>query len=146
VGKIKKFASKNDKKPQEYKLHNLGTYNIGAELKVNNFKYNACYGSFEKSFFNKELHKAGLKTHYYNAGAAYKYNATTITLSYFGSAQFKNKVDSVKLNISHLLAPGLKPYVELHNYTLKGKPEFYSELKSRKVKGAVALIGIKLTI
>jgi len=38
VGKIKKFASKDDKNPQEYKLHNLGTYNIGAELKVNNFK------------------------------------------------------------------------------------------------------------
>lgn len=146
VGKIKKFANKDDKNPEEYKLHNLGTYNIGAELKVNNFKYNACYGSFEKSFSNKELHKAGLKTHYYNAGAAYKYNATTITLSYFGSEQFKNKVDSVKLNISHLLAPGLKPYVELHNYRLKGKPEFYSELKARKVKGAVALIGIKLTI
>ncbi|NDA90489.1 MAG: porin, partial [Alphaproteobacteria bacterium] len=53
---------------------------------------------------------------------------------------------SVKLNISHLLAPGLKPYVELHNYRLKGKPEFYSELKARKVKGIVALIGIKLTI
>mgnify|MGYP003341280542 FL=1 len=41
VGKIKKFANKDDKNPQEYKLHNLGTYNIGAELKVNNFKYNA---------------------------------------------------------------------------------------------------------
>ena len=146
VGKIKKFASKDDKKPEEYKLHNLGTYNIGAELKVNNFKYNACYGSFEKSFSNKELHKAGLNTHYYNAGAAYKYNATTITLSYFGSEQFKNKVDSVKLNISHLLAPGLKPYVELHNYRLKGKPEFYSELKSRKVKGVVALVGVKLSL
>ena len=50
VGKIKKFANKDDKNPEEYKLHNLGTYNIGAELKVNNFKYNACYGSFEKSF------------------------------------------------------------------------------------------------
>ena len=100
----------------------------------------------KKVFPIKKLHKAGLKTHYYNAGVAYKYNATTITLSYFGSEQFKNKVDSVKLNISHLLAPGLKPYVELHNYRLKGKPEFYSELKARKVKGAVALIGIKLTI
>ena len=146
VGKIKKFASKDDQNPEEYKLHNLQTFNIGAELKVNNFKYNACYGSFGKSFSNKEFHKAGLKTHYYNAGAAYKYNATTITLSYFGSEQFKNKVDSVKLNISHLLAPGLKPYVELHNYRLKGKPEFYSELKARKVKGVVALVGVKLSL
>jgi len=146
VGKIKKFANKQDKTPQEYRLHNLESFNIGAELKVNNFKYNACYGSFGRSFTSRELHKAGLNTHYYNAGAAYKYNATTITLSYFGSEQFKNKVDSVKLNVSHLLAPGLKPYVELHNYTLKGKPEFYSELKARRVKGVIALIGIKLTL
>jgi hypothetical protein len=147
AGKIKKFANKDDKNPQEYKLHNLGTYNIGAELKVNNFKYNACYGSFGKSLTNKELHKAGNKSHYYNAGISYTYNtATTTYLSYFASEKFKNKVNSVKLGISYILAPGLKPYAEIHAYTLKGKPEFYSELNARKVKGTVALVGVKLSI
>ena len=72
--------------------------------------------------------------------------ATTTSLSHFASEQFKNKVNSVKLAVSHILAPGLKPYAEIHAYTLKGKTEFYPNLKARKVKGIVALIGIKLTL
>lgn len=147
VGKIKKFANKDDKNPLEYKLSGLKAYNIGAELKVGDFKYNACYGSFGKSLTNKELHKAGNKSHYYNAGISYTYDKTTTTyLSYFASDKFKNKVNSVKLGVNHILAPGLKPYAEIHAYTLKGKPEFYPELKARKVKGTVALIGVKLSI
>lgn len=147
VGKIKKFANKDDKNPLEYKLSGLKAYNIGAELKVGDFKYNACYGSFGKSLTNKELHKAGNKSHYYNAGISYTYDKTTTTyLSYFASDKFKNKVNSVKLGVNHILAPGFKPYAEIHAYTLKGKPEFYPELKARKVKGTVALIGVKLSI
>jgi len=147
AGKIKKFANKDDKNPLEYKLSDLKSYNIGAELKVGDFKYNACYGSFGNSLTTKELHKGNRKSQYYNAGIAYTYNkATTTSLSYFASEQFKNKVNSVKLAVSHILAPGLKPYAEIHAYTLKGKPEFYPNLKARKVKGTVALVGVKLSL
>lgn len=147
AGKIKKFASKDDKNPLEYKLSDLKSYNIGAELKIGDFKYNACYSSFGKSLTTKELHKGNRKSQYYNAGIAYTYNkATTTSLSYFASEQFKNKVNSVKLAVSHILAPGLKPYAEIHAYTLKGKPEFYPNLKARKVKGTVALVGVKLSL
>lgn len=145
-GKAKKFAIEDDKNPQEYKLANLRSYNIGGELKINDFTFNACYGNLGKSFTTSEFHKSGIKSHYYNAGIAYKYNVTTTKLSYFASEQYKNKVNVVKVNVSHLLAPGLKPYVEFSSYTLKGKPEFYSELKSRSTKGTVALIGAKLTL
>jgi len=148
VGKIKQFANKNDKDPVvEYKLSNLKTYNIGAELKVGDFKYNACYGSFGKSLTTKELQRGNRNAHYYNAGIAYTYEkATTTSLSYFASEQFKNKVNSVKLAVSHILAPGLKPYAEIHAYTLKGKPEFRPDLKARTVKGTVALVGVKLSL
>ena len=64
-----------------------------------------------------EFHRSGTKSHYCDAGVAYKHNATTTKLSYFGSNQYKNKVSMVKLNVSHLLALGLKPYVELSSYT-----------------------------
>jgi hypothetical protein len=147
VGKIKKFANKDDKNPLEYKLSDLKSYNIGGELKVGDFKYNACYSSFGNSLTTKELHKGNRKSQYYNAGISYTYNkATTTSLSYFASEQFKNKVNSVKLAVSHILAPGLKPYAEIHAYTLKGKPEFYPNLKARKVKGTVALVGVKLSL
>ena len=147
AGKIKKFANKDDKNPLEYKLSDLKSYNIGAELKIGDFKYNACYSSFGKSLTTKELHKGNRKSQYHNAGIAYTYNkATTTSLSYFASEQFKNKVNSVKLAVSHILAPGLKPYAEIHAYTLKGKPEFYPNLKARKVKGTVALVGVKLSL
>ncbi|MCP5363478.1 MAG: porin [Rickettsiaceae bacterium] len=147
AGKIKKFANKDDKNPLEYKLSDLKSYNIGAELKVGDFKYNACYSSFGNSLTTKELHKGNRKSQYYNAGIAYTYNkATTTSLSYFASEQFKNKVNSVKLAVSHILAPGLKPYAEIHAYTLKGKPEVYPNLKARKVKGTVALVGVKLSL
>lgn len=147
AGKIKKFANKDDKNPLEYKLSDLKSYNIGAELKIGDFKYNACYSSFGKSLTTKELHKGNRKSQYYNAGISYTYNkATTTSLSYFASEQFKNRVNSVKLAVSHILAPGLKPYAEIHAYTLKGKPEFYPNLKARKVKGTVALVGVKLSL
>ena len=147
AGKIKKFANKDDKNPLEYKLSDLKSYNIGAEFKIGDFKYNACYSSFGNSLTTKELHKGNRKSQYYNAGIAYTYNkATTTSLSYFASEQFKNKVNSVKLAVSHILAPGLKPYAEIHAYTLKGKPEFYPNLKARKVKGTVALVGVKLSL
>jgi len=147
AGKIKKFANKDDQNPLAYKLSDLKAYNIGAELKIGDFKYNACYSSFGKSLTTKELQKSNRKSQYYNAGIAYTYNkATTTSLSYFASEQFKNKVNSVKLAVSHILAPGLKPYAEIHAYTLKGKPEFYPNLKARKVKGTVALVGVKLSL
>jgi len=147
AGKIKKFAAKDNQNPLAYKLSDLKAYNIGAELKIGDFKYNACYSSFGKSLTTKELHKGNRKSQYYNAGIAYTYNkATTTSLSYFASEQFKNKVNSVKLAVSHILAPGLKPYAEIHAYTLKGKPEFYPNLKARKVKGTVALVGVKLSL
>jgi predicted porin len=148
VGKIKKFANKEAKEAlSEHKLANLKAYNIGTELKLGDIKYNACYGSFGNSLTTKELHKGNRKSQYYNAGIAYTYNkATTTSLSYFASEQFKNKVNSVKLAVSHILAPGLKPYAEIHAYTLKGKPEFYTNLKARKVKGTVALVGVKLSL
>jgi len=145
-GKAKKYISKDDKNPLEHKLANLRSYNIGGELKFNDFTFNACYGNLGKSFTTPEFHKSGTKSHYYNAGVAYKYGQTTTKLSYFGSEQYKNKVSSVKLNISHILAPGLKPYAEISSYTLKGKPEFHNDLKSKSTRGTVALLGLKLTL
>ena len=105
-----------------------------------------CYGNLGKSFTTPEFHKSGRKSHYFNAGISYKYNATTTKLSYFTSEQYKNKVNIVKVNVSHLLATGLKPYVEFSSYTLKGKQDFYTELKSKSTEGIVALLGIKLTL
>lgn len=109
AGKIKKFTNKDDKNPLEYKLSDLKSYNIGAELKIGDFKYNACYSSFGKSLTTKELHKGNRKSQYYNAGIAYTYNkATTTSLSYFASEQFENKVNSVKLAVSHITCTGAK--------------------------------------
>lgn len=146
AGNAKKFVTKLDKEPTKHKLANLRSYNIGGELKVNDFTYSACYGSFGKSLTTPEFHKVGRNSSYYSLGTAYKYNATTAKLSYFASEQFKNKVSSVKLNVSHLLARGLKPYVEVSSYTLKGKPEFYNDLPHKTTKGVVTLVGIKLTL
>lgn len=145
-GKAKKYIAKEDENPSEHKLANLRSYNIGGELKLSDFTFNACYGNLGKSFTTPEFHKSGTKSHYYNAGVAYKHGETITKLSYFGSEQYKNKVSAVKLNISHILVPGLKPYGEISSYTLKGKPEFHKELNSKSTKGTVALVGLKLTL
>jgi hypothetical protein len=146
TGKAKKFISKEDTEPKEYKLGDLRSFNIGAELEVNDFTYNACYGSWGKSLTTTELHKTGRDSYYYSVGTAYKYNATTTKITYFASERFKNKTNAIKLNITYLLAKGLKPYAEVSSYILKGKPEFYNELKSRTTKGTVLLLGVKLTL
>lgn len=145
-GKAKKYISKDDKNPLEYKLANLRSYNIGGELKFSDFTFNACYGNLGKSFITPEFHKSGTKSHYYNAGVAHKSGPTIVKLSYFVSEQYKNKVSAIKLNISHTLAPGLKPYAEISSYILKGKPEFHNDLKRKSTRGTVLLTGLKLTL
>jgi hypothetical protein len=146
AGKAKKFINKDDKQPQEYKLADVKSYNIGGELQVSNFTFSSCYGSFGNSLTIPEFHKTGRKSSYYSLGTAYKYNNTTAKVTYFTSDQYKNKVSSIKLNVSHLLAKGLKPYAEISSYTLKGKPEFHNELHTKTTKGTVALVGVKLTL
>lgn len=146
AGKAKKFINKDDKQPQEYKLADVKSYNIGGELKVSNFTFSSCYGSFGNSLTIPEFHKTGRKSSYYSLGTAYKYNNTTAKVTYFTSDQYKNKVSYIKLNVSHLLAKGLKPYAEISNYILKGKPEFHNELHTKTTKGTVALVGVKLTL
>ena len=106
TGKVKKFNGEDDENPIEYKLANLKSYNLGSELKIHDFTFNACYGNLGKSFTTPEFHKSGRKSHYYNAGVAYKYNSTITKLSYFASEQYKNKVNIVKVNVSHLLLRG----------------------------------------
>ena len=146
AGKAKKFINKDDKQPQEYKLADVKSYNIGGELQVSNFTFSSCYGSFGNSLTIPEFHKTGRKSSYYSLGTAYKYNNTTAKVTYFTSDQYKNKVSSIKLNVSHLLAKGLKPYAEISSYTLKGKPELHNELHTKTTKGTVALVGVKLTL
>lgn len=146
VGKLKKFLIKDDKNPEEFKLTNLRSYNIGSELQIRDLTLSACYGSWGKSLTSPEFYKNGRNSFYYSVGASYKYNNTTAKVTYFASEQYKNKVSAVKLNISHLLAKGLKPYAEVSSYTLKGKPELYKELNAKTTKGVVALLGIKLTL
>ena len=87
-GEAKKFVKKDDKNPIHYKLANLKTYNIGSELKINDFTFNACYGDLGKSFATPEFHRSGTKLHCCDAGVAYKHNATTynkIVLFWFQS-------------------------------------------------------------
>ena len=60
--------------------------------------------------------------------------------------QTKNLILKICKITSYILAPGLKPYAEISSYTLKGKPEFHNDLKSKSTRGTVALLGLKLTL
>ncbi|MFK7974338.1 MAG: porin, partial [Rickettsiaceae bacterium] len=124
----------------------LRTYNIGAILTVGNFSYGGSYGSLGKSLTTPEFHKTGRKTDYYTGTMAYKQGPFVASVSYFKSNQFKNTVDAVSIGIHYLLAPGFKPYAEISGFSLKGRPEFNPELSRKKTRGAVVLIGTKLTI
>lgn len=146
VGDIKKFTTRIDKNPITSDLANLKSYNIGSELKIKDFTYSMSYGSFGKSLTTAELHKTSRGSRYYNLNSVYKHKSTTTKISYFSSNQYNNKLHSIKLNISCLLELGLRPYIELSSYRLKGKPEFYNNLLTRKTKGLVSVIGIKLIL
>lgn len=146
VGRVKKYVIVKDTSPQEFKINNLRTFNIGGKLKVSNFTYSACYGSLGKSFTTPEFHKSGKNTYYYSVSMENKYNAATASVTYFASERFKNKINSIGLNVNYLLAPGFKPYVGINHFIAKGKPEFYQELSHKETKGTVLLLGAKLTL
>ena len=146
AGKAKKFATENDNNPTEFKLSNLRTFNIGAILNVGNFSCAGSFGSLGKSLTTPEFHKTGRKTNYYTGTVAYKQGPFAASISYFKSDQFKNTVDAVSIGTHYKMAPGFVPYAEISGFSLKGRPEFNSELKKKKTRGTVALIGAKLSL
>ena len=146
AGKAKRFTTKDDPNPTEFKLNNLRTYNIGAVLTVGNFSYSGSFGSLGKSLTTPEFHKTGRKTDYYSGAVAYKQGPFAASVSYFKSNQFKNTVDAVSIGTHYLLAPGFKPYAEISGFSLKGRPEFHPEASKKKTRGTVALIGAKLSL
>ena len=141
-----KDTSDAQKELGTYKLKDLKTYNIGAILNAGNFSYAASFGSLGKSLTTPEFHKAGRETTYYTGGVAYKQGPFTTSLTYFRSDQYKNTVDCVTIGTDYKLAPGFKPYAEISGFSLKGKPEYDRNLKKKKTRGTVALIGAKLSL
>lgn len=141
-----KDTSDAQKELGTYKLKDLKTYNIGAILNAGNFSYAASFGSLGKSLTTPEFHKAGRETTYYTGGMAYKQGPFTTSLTYFRSDQYKNTVDCVTIGTDYKLAPGFKPYAEISGFSLKGKPEYDRDLKKKKTRGTVALIGAKLSL
>lgn len=131
---------------ETYKLANMRTYNVGAVLAVGNISYAGSYGSLGKSLTNSKIQKAGRDTTYYTAGVAYKQGSFSASVSYFHSTQYKNKLNCITIGTDYKLAPGLKPYVEVSQFDLNGKPEYHPELKNKKTRGTVALIGAKLSL
>lgn len=129
-----------------YKLKDLRTYNIGSVLNVGNFSYAASYGSLGKSLTTSAYQKTGQNTSYYTGGIAYNQGPFGASVTYFRSDQFKNRVDCVTLGTDYKLAPGFKPYAEISGFTLKGKPDFYPNLKKKSTRGTVAIVGAKLSL
>jgi len=141
-----KAASDTQNKLGTYKLKDLRTYNIGAILNAGNFSYAASFGSLGKSLTTPEFHRTGRETTYYTGGVAYKQGPFTTSLTYFRSDQYKNTVDCVTIGTDYKLAPGFKPYAEISGFSLKGKPEYDRDLKKKKTRGTIALIGAKLSL
>lgn len=147
IGYAKKYAKKDDKDAiSEHKLSNLKSYNIGGELKLGNIKYNGCYGSHGNSLTTSELHKSGRKTFYYSFGLSHNYNKFTTDIVYFASEKFKNKINSIQLKGTYNMAKGFTPYASITHFVAKGKPEYYLDLKTKKTKGLIFVIGTKLTL
>lgn len=130
---------------EKFKLKDLRSYNIGGIVNLGNFSIAGSYGSLGKSLTTAAYHKTGRETKYYSGAVAYKYGPFNTSVSYFKSDQYKNTVDAIALGADFKLAPGLKPYAEIATFTLKGKPEFFPELKKKKNKGTVAILGLKLS-
>jgi len=142
-----KDTSDAQKELGTYKLKDLKTYNIGAILNAGNFSYAASFGSLGKSLTTPEFHRTGRETTYYTGGVAYKQGPFTTSLTYFRSDQYKNTVDCVTIGTDYKLAPGFKPYAEISGFSLKGKPEYDNgNLKKKKTRGTIALIGAKLSL
>lgn len=128
----------------KHKISKLAAYGLGAALNTGNFTHSLFYGDLGKSLTTKEYHKAGRKTKYYKAASMYSQGPFAVSISYFKSQKFKNDFDSVSLGTDYLLAAGLKTYVEVSTFAIKGRPEYYPQLSKKKSKGSAALIGAQL--
>lgn len=144
AGKAKQFG--NNVLIGTHRLSNLKTYNIGAVLNVGSFSYAGSYGSLGKSLTTSAFNKTGLKTDYYTGAVAYKQGPFSTSISYFKSSAFKNTAEVITVGTDYKMAPGIKPYVEVSGFTLKGRPEYFPEAPKKKSRGTVALIGAKFSL
>ncbi len=137
----------DEKNPLEtYKLKDLRTYNIGSVLNIGNFGYAVSFGSLGKSLTTPAYHKTGQDTKYYTAGVGYKQGPFSASVSYFRSDTYKNILNCLTIGTDYKLAPGFKPYAEISQFDVKGKPEYFPEKSKRSTRGTVALIGAKLSL
>lgn len=127
------------------KLSNMRGYNIGGVLNYGNMSYNLAYASLGNNLTNAEYHKNGRDTSYYGGAVAYNQGPLKLSLSYFNSTKYKNKLNFISVGTQYKVLPGLAPYVEVSHFTGSGKPVFYPNADIKKIKGTIALIGAKLS-
>ncbi|KAF8818315.1 porin [Rickettsia endosymbiont of Cardiosporidium cionae] len=149
VGKSSGYAIDEKNNPKvKHPLKNLAAYNIGGVLTYGNFKYALSYGALGNSLTSDKVHKIKANAKTYSAGTAYSQGPFKVSITYYGSVQFKNRVNQLSIGSDYKLVPGFVPYIQITGYNMKGNSEFLDSSNKQTVKssGMVALIGAKLRL
>ena len=144
-GKVVAYDVNNNKVTNK-KFRNLSTYNIGAELKVNNTSFAGSYGNHMKSFTSKDVDTISRKSDMYSLGARQNFGKAGISLTFFKSSHRSNELTVGNLGVEYKVMPGLLPYAQWSSYVTKGRyrTQASGEKKTEKRKGQVILVGAKL--
>ena len=136
----------NDDPINVYKLNDLKTLNLGANLTYGNMLYGVSYGNLFNSLTTKAYNKNGRNSVYYSLAVGYQQGPSKTSISFFKSNRFKNSVEFVTLGTDYLIGSGLQPYAEVSIFKAKGRPAYYPEAPKKTVKGVVGLLGLRLSI
>lgn len=144
-GKIK-VINKDKQTITEYKLSNLGSYNIGGTLNYGSFVYGLSYGSLGKSLTTPQYNKTGRNTDFYSGAIAYSQGPYKVSTAYTRITQFKNTTDNLTFAGEYKIIPGISTYSELTLFKYKGKPTYFPEAPIKQTKGVAIVGGMKFKV
>jgi hypothetical protein len=145
IGKPIAFEGKKPKK-SDVKFSQVKSYNIGSEIKYQQFTFAGSYMNYNKSVTNKNIDIFGRNTYLYSFGIKYAFPNKKYAISavYFFSDHKTNKINATSLEADYRVAKGLKLYAQASFFATNGSYTKKNVVISDKIKGSIFIIGSKL--
>jgi hypothetical protein len=126
----------------------LKTSNIGMELTYNLWSIAASYMNYHKSITNKNIDILGQHSYVYSIGTKYQFKDSgySTSINYFYSNNKNNILNVTTGAIDYIITKGFKIYAQLSYFNTNGRYINYDLIKHDTTKGALIIIGSKITL
>ena len=148
LGKPVAFDKNDNDAKSDIKFKKLNTYNIGGQVRYDQFSVAASYMNYNKSLTNAAIDTLGRNTSIYSAGMKYQFHEGkyAASVNHFHSDHHKNKLDATSVGIDYIITSGIKTYAQVTYYQTRGHFIMENVVKSDKSRGTIVILGGKIIL